>query len=41
LFRILGPFEVCEGGRSLEIGAGKQRALLALLLLRAGEGVLG
>jgi YVTN family beta-propeller protein len=36
-FRILGPFEVSERGQQLEIGAGKQRALLALLLLRAGE----
>ena len=36
-FRILGPLEVCEHGRLLEVGAGKQRALLALLLLRAGE----
>jgi YVTN family beta-propeller protein len=36
-FRILGPFEVSERGQPLELGAGKQRALLALLLLRAGE----
>jgi YVTN family beta-propeller protein len=36
-FRILGPFEVSERGRPLEVGAGKQRALLAVLLLRAGE----
>ena len=36
-FRILGPLEVCERGHPLDIGAGKQRALLALLLLRAGE----
>ncbi len=36
-FRVLGPFEVCEGGQPLEIGAGKQRALLAVLLLRSGE----
>jgi len=36
-FRILGPFEVSEHGQPLEVGAGKQRALLALLLLRAGE----
>src|ERR1043166_9244432 len=36
-FRILGPIQVSEGGRPLEVGAGKQRALLALLLLRAGE----
>jgi DNA-binding SARP family transcriptional activator/DNA-binding beta-propeller fold protein YncE len=36
-FRILGPFEVCEDGRSLPVGSGKQRSLLALLLLNAGE----
>ena len=38
-FRILGPFEVSERGRPLDVGAGKQRALLALLLLREGEAV--
>ena len=36
-FRVLGPFEVFESGQALEIGAGKQRALLAVLLLRSGE----
>ena len=36
-FRILGPFEARENGRALAIGAGKQRALLALLLLDAGD----
>ena len=36
-FRILGPFEVSDHGRPLEVGAGKQRALLALLLLRSDE----
>ena len=36
-FRLLGPFEACERGQPLEVGGGKQRALLALLLLRAGE----
>jgi DNA-binding SARP family transcriptional activator len=36
-FRILGPFEVAENGRSLPVGSGKQRALLVLLLLNAGE----
>ena len=36
-FRILGPFEASERGQPLDVGAGKQRALLALLLLRAGE----
>ena len=38
-FRILGPLEVREGGAPLEIGAGKQRALLAVLLLQAGTAV--
>ena len=36
-FRILGPFEASEHGRSIEVGAGKQRALLVLLLLAGGE----
>lgn len=36
-FRILGPFEARESGQRLAIGAGKQRALLVLLLLDAGE----
>jgi peptide/nickel transport system substrate-binding protein len=36
-FRLLGPFEVSERGQPLDVGAGKQRALLALLLLRSGE----
>ncbi|HEU5277819.1 MAG TPA: AfsR/SARP family transcriptional regulator [Gaiellaceae bacterium] len=36
-FRILGPLEVREDGHSLPIGSGKQRAVLALLLLNAGE----
>jgi YVTN family beta-propeller protein len=36
-FRILGPFEARENGQPLAVGAGKQRALLALLLLGAGE----
>ena len=36
-FRRLGPFEVSEHGRLLDVGSGKQRALLALLVLRAGE----
>ena len=36
-FRVLGPLEVHEGGRSLPIGRGKERALLALLLLHANE----
>jgi YVTN family beta-propeller protein len=36
-FRILGLFEARENGHVLEVGSGKQRALLALLLLDAGE----
>ena len=36
-FRILGSFEAFARGKRLEVGVGKQRALLAVLLLRAGE----
>ncbi|HWM14726.1 MAG TPA: BTAD domain-containing putative transcriptional regulator [Gaiellaceae bacterium] len=36
-FRILGPLEVQDGDRLLPLGAGQQRALLALLLLRANH----
>src|SRR5438045_3779797 len=36
-FRILGPLEVWDRGHPIEIRRGKQRVLLALLLLRAGE----
>lgn len=36
-FRVLGPLEVWEGTRSLAVGRGKERALLALLLLNANE----
>jgi YVTN family beta-propeller protein len=36
-YRILGPLEVCDGDRTLELGGDKQRALLAVLLLHAGE----
>jgi DNA-binding SARP family transcriptional activator len=36
-FRILGPLEVVEQGRSLALGGARQRALLALLLTRANE----
>ena len=38
-FRILGPLEVSEAGRSLPLGGSKQRALLALLLLWSNEPV--
>jgi YVTN family beta-propeller protein len=40
-FCILGALEVWEDGRELELGAGRQRALLALLLLNANEVVSG
>ena len=36
-FRILGPLEVSDDGRPVEIGPGRQRALLLLLLLHEGE----
>ena len=36
-YRILGPLEVCQDGRVLRLGGDKQRALLAILLLQAGE----
>jgi ABC-type oligopeptide transport system substrate-binding subunit len=35
----LGPLEVSVGGRKADVGKGKQRALLALLLLRPREAV--
>ena len=38
-FRLLGPLEACAGGRAIDIGGLKQRALLAMLLLRANEPV--
>jgi DNA-binding SARP family transcriptional activator len=36
-FRILGPLEVREGEREVALGRGKQRALLALLLLHRDQ----
>jgi DNA-binding SARP family transcriptional activator len=36
-FRILGSLEVWDGERQVEIASSKQRALLALLILRANE----
>jgi YVTN family beta-propeller protein len=36
-FRILGPLEVLEDGRQVDLGGAKQRALLAILLLHANE----
>ena len=38
-FRILGPLEVREGEREVPLGRGKQRALLALLLLHRDEAI--
>ncbi len=38
-FRILGPLEVWREGRPVHIGGAKERALLAFLLLHAGEPV--
>ncbi len=35
--RILGPFEVREDGRGLDLGGPRPRALLAVLVLRGGE----
>ena len=36
-FGVLGPLEARARGRLLPLGGGKQRAVLSLLLLRAGE----
>lgn len=36
-YRILGPLEIVDGHRKLHLGAAQQRALLAVLLLRANE----
>jgi DNA-binding SARP family transcriptional activator/pimeloyl-ACP methyl ester carboxylesterase len=36
-FAILGPLKITDGGRELTPGRAKQRALLAMLLLRANE----
>ena len=36
-FRILGPLEALDEGRSVALGGSKQRALLALFLLHANE----
>ena len=36
-FHVLGPLEIVRHGRTLELGAGKQRTLLAMLLLHANE----
>lgn len=36
-FRVLGPLEVVAGGQQLHLGTPRQRTLLGLLLLRAGD----
>src|SRR6188768_1104609 len=36
-FRILGPLEVLRDGRRVELAGGRQRAILAILLLHRGE----
>ncbi len=36
-FRVLGPLELSRDGRPLRLGGDRQRALLALLLVRANE----
>ena len=36
-FGVLGPLEVLRNGEPVRLGGGRQRALLALLLLRANE----
>src|SRR5581483_770574 len=36
-FRVLGPLEAWHGGRKIPLGSRKQRAVLAILLLRANE----
>src|SRR2546428_552211 len=38
-FRILGSMEVLDGTRRIDLPAGRARALLALLVLHAGETV--
>lgn len=36
-FRMLGPLQVLDDGRPLDVGAAKQRALLGILLLHAND----
>ena len=38
-FRVLGPLEVSDRGHSLDLGTPRQRMLLGLLLLHAGDAV--
>lgn len=35
-FRVLGPYEVIDGDRRVQLGSPKQRSLLALLLIHHG-----
>jgi hypothetical protein len=39
-FRLLGPLEASAGSTPLRVPAGKQRALLAILLLNANRTVV-
>jgi YVTN family beta-propeller protein len=39
LFRLLGPVEVSDGDRPVRLGEGRQRAVLAVLLLHRNEAV--
>ena len=36
-FRILGPLQVLDDDRTVELGGARQRAVLAILLLHRGE----
>src|SRR3954453_15504216 len=36
-FRILGPLEVLDRARNLDVGGAKERGLLAVLLLKANQ----
>jgi class 3 adenylate cyclase/DNA-binding winged helix-turn-helix (wHTH) protein len=36
-FRVLGPLEVADSGRLLDVGGAKRRAVLAILILHANE----
>jgi predicted ATPase/DNA-binding SARP family transcriptional activator len=36
-FRVLGPLEIVEGGLPLQVSGARERALLAILLIHAGE----
>ena len=38
-YRLLGPFEVARNGHLVDVGGPRQRALLAILLLRANQPV--